>query len=182
MVTCNLVVKRFEPGRKWYIGSVKEMYYMETYNKDTSPKLEQQYTISFTVDGDSLYEALNNILSVKFWGAVMYDRIDKISHPLAMPACFWERKTKSAPRREDCVNEFHSVVKSKTFIEKIETENLYFILWDTRESGSEEPGVHVPQDNIFSGRIHGSDKEKGDRPPSVEAHMSDLLTQLHQCI
>ena len=185
MVTCNLVVERFEPGRKWYIGSVKEMYHMRAYKQDTSPKLKQQHTISFTNTGDSLFNALDNILPVQFWGAVMY-MVDKSSYPHAIPRCFWERTTERPPTREDCVDEFRSY-QTKTFNEQTQTDNLYFILWDTRESGSEKPGVHVPQDNIFSGTIYGSKEEKGDRhlAPRTEpakANMSDLLAQLHQCV
>jgi len=157
---------------------------MQAYKEDTSPKLKQHYTISFTDTGDSLFNALNDILPVRFWGAVMYDIVDKSRFPHAIPRCFWERKTKRAPTREDCVDEFRSY-QTKTFNEQTKTNDLYFILWDTRESGSEEPGVHVPRDNIFSGITYGSQDQQGDRPPQTEpakANMSDLLAQLHQCV
>ena len=151
MATCNLVVKRFESGRKWYIGSVYEMFYNRGLGRDSGPKLEEQYTISFTNTGDSLFDALNNILPVKFWGAVIYEMVDKSSYPHAIPFCFWERTTTDAPTMEDCVDQFRTYQTQKSFIEQYEQNNLSFILWDTRTSGSEEPGVHIPQDNIYSG-------------------------------
>ena len=162
------------------------MYAMRSYKEDTSPKLQQHYTISFTDTGDSLFNALNNILPVRFWGAVLFDMVNKSSHPHAISRCFWERKTKRDPTRADCVDEFRSV-QTQTFNEQTQTNNLYFILWDTRESGSEEPGVHVPQDNIYSGRTYGSADQQGDRhlAPQTEpakANMSELLAQLHQCV
>ena len=104
MVTCDVVVKRFESPETWYIGSVSEFFW-KLGRQDTGPKLEEKYTINFLRNRFSLFDALNQILPVEFWGAVMYDLIDKSVYPDDVPNCFWERLTTNPPTQQDCMNE-----------------------------------------------------------------------------
>ena len=41
--------------------------------------------------------------------------------------------------------------------------NIRIILWDTRAGGSDQPGVHVPRDDRFSGRSYVDNSLHGDR-------------------
>jgi hypothetical protein len=159
MVKATVVVKRFEEARRWYVGSVREMFYKLAYKTDSSPKIEHKYTIDFEDKGDSLFHALNNILDVKYWGAVMTEMVDKTKYPRAIPDCFWER-CREVPTARSCMNDNFRLYQKSTLRDIELGDNIYFILWDTRASGSDEPGVHIPQDNIFSGRRCGLDGER----------------------
>jgi len=197
MVKVKVVVKRFEEGRRWYVGSVKAMFHMLAYQVDNSPKIEHEYTIDFEDKGDSLFHALNYILNVKYWGAVMYEMVDKTKYPQAIPHCFWERY-KEVPTAQSCMNDHFRRYQKRTLQDIAQGDDIYFILWDTRASGSEEPGVHVPQDNIFSGIRYGSDgqRDESDRHLSLKyiennrqntqsefingRHQDKSLTDLHE--
>ena len=158
MVTCDLVVKRFEPPRRWYIGSVSEFFF-KLDQQDTSPKIEEKSTIDFTSD---LFDALNQILRVEFWGAVIWEYIDKSIYPDQIPQCFWERLTRDAPTRQDCMTEQWR--HEAEILGDVENAgNIRIILWDTRADGSDHPGVHIPRDDQFSGTSYVDDSLHGDR-------------------
>jgi hypothetical protein len=169
MVKATVVVKRFEEGRRWYVGSVKAMFYMLAYKVDNSPKIAHEYTIDFEDKGDSLFHALNDVLDVKYWGAVMYEMTG------AIPDCFWERY-RQVPTARSCMNDNFRWNQKKTWQHIQRGANIVFVLWDTRANGSDVPGVHVPQDNIFSGRRYGLD---GERDQS-DRHLSREYIENHR--
>ena len=161
MVTCDVVVKRFEPPRTWYIGSVSEFFF-KLYKQDTSPKLEEKSTIDFTRKLD-LFDALNHILAVEFWGAVMWEYIDKSIYPDDIPHCFWERLTRDAPTRQDCMTERWRYHEADILGDVENAGNIRIILWESRAGGSDHPGVHIPRDDRFSGRSYVDKILHGDR-------------------
>jgi hypothetical protein len=162
MVICDVVVKRFESLETWYIGSVSEFFW-KLGHQDTGPKIEEKYAINFTRKHYSLFEALNQILPVEFWGVVMYDFIDKSVYPHAIPICFWERLTTNSPTQQDCMNEKWRLKETIMLNDADYTGNIRFILWDTRAGGSDRPGVHIPRDDRFSGRSYVDASLNGDR-------------------
>ncbi len=105
-----------------YFSRVNIVYIRAVYIKHVTffkyGNLQSSHIISFTNTGDSLFDALNNILPVKYWGAVMYEMVDKSSYPHAIPFCFWERTTTDVPTREDCVDQFRTYQTQESFIEQ----------------------------------------------------------------
>jgi hypothetical protein len=184
MVKSTVVVKSFEEGKRWYIGVVKAMLYMLSYEVDNGPTIEHKYTIDFEDEGDSLFHALNHILEVKYWGAVMYDMVDKTKYPQSRPDCFWERY-KEVPTAQSCMNDYFRKYQHRTLRDIGLGDDIYVILWDTCASGSEEPGVHVPQDNMFSGIRYESigQRDESDRHLSREyIEHNRQKTQPHESI
>ena len=159
MVTCDVVVKRFEPPARWYIGSVRE-FFCKLGRQDTGPKIEEKYRISFD---RNLFDALNQLLPVEFWGAVMWEYIDKSIYPEQIPHCFWERLTRDAPTRQDCMTDRWRFHETRILGDIENAGNIRFILWDTRAGGSDHPGVHIPRDDVFSGTSYMDKSLKGDR-------------------
>ena len=80
------------------------------------------------------------------------------------------------PAVQSCMNDNFRSHQKKTWQHIQRGEDVYFILWDTRASGIEEPGVHIPQDNVFSGRRYGSDGEQDES----DRHLSREYIEYHK--
>ena len=162
MIECEAIVKRYEEPARWYIGAVSEFFY-KLPKQDTSPTSETTYTMKLDTYIGSLFPALEEIIPVDCWGAVMWEFIDKSKHPHSVPQCFWERLTGMVPTKEDCTTESWKIAEEYVWDNGLYDKNIRFIIWDTRTTGSDMPGQHIPRDDIFSGISYVDKSLNGDR-------------------
>lgn len=165
MIECEAIVKRYEEPARWYIGAVSEFFY-KLPKQDTSPTSETTYELQLETYVGSLFPALEKIIPVDCWGAVMWEFINKSEHPYFKPNCFWERLTGMVPTKEDCTTESWKIAEQYVWHNRLYDKNIRFIIWDTRTTGSDGsdmPGQHIPRDDRFSGVSYVDDSLNGDR-------------------